>query len=86
MAECGISLVTQRADQHGQRQRIEIALSSLERVFGLGWTLARTLVGLASRIVAKICAYTYGLHINRCWAGRRDASKTCGHENLATLI
>lgn len=65
LAECGISLVTERADQYGQRQRIEIALSSLKRVFGLGWTLARTLVGLASRIVAKICAYTYGVHINR---------------------
>lgn len=65
LAECGISLVTQRADQHGQRQRIEIALSSLKRVFGLGWTLATTLVGLATRIAAKITAYTYGFHVNR---------------------
>ena len=65
LAECGISLVTERADQHGERQRIEIALSSLKRVFGLGWTLATTLVGLASRIAAKIAAYTYGFHVNR---------------------
>jgi hypothetical protein len=65
LAECGISLVTERADQRGQRQRIEIALSSLKRVFGLGETLATTLVGLASRIAAKICAYTYGFHVNR---------------------
>ena len=65
MAECRISLVTQRADQRGQRQGIEIALSSLKRVFGLGWTLARTLVGLASRIAAKLCAYTFGYYINR---------------------
>jgi hypothetical protein len=65
LVECGISLVTERADQHGQRQRIEIALSSLKRVFGLGKTLATTLAGLATRIVAKICAYTYGFHINR---------------------
>ena len=65
LAECGISLVTERANQHGQRQRIEIALSSLKRVFGLGRTLATTLAGLATRIVAKICAYTYGFHINR---------------------
>lgn len=65
LVECGISLVTERGDQHGQRQRIEIALSSLKRVFGLGWTLATTLAGLATRIVAKICAYTYGFHINR---------------------
>src|SRR5215212_3230275 len=65
LAECGISLVTQRADQHGARQRIEIALSSLKRVFGLGETLATTLVGLATRIAAKIAAYTYGFHVNR---------------------
>jgi len=65
LAECGISLVTQRADQHGARQRIEIALSSLKRVFGLGETLATTLVGLAIRIAAKIAAYTYGFHVNR---------------------
>jgi Transposase DDE domain len=65
LAECGISLVTERSDQRGERQRIEIALSSLKWVFGLGWTLATTLVGLASRIAAKICAYTYGFQIHR---------------------
>ncbi len=65
LAECGISLVTERADQRGQRQRIEIALSSLKRVFGLGWTLATTLVGLATRIATKIAAYTYGFRVNR---------------------
>jgi hypothetical protein len=65
LAECGISLVTERADQHGERQRIEIALSSLKRVFGLGRTLATTLVGLARRIAAKVAAYTYGFHVNR---------------------
>lgn len=65
LAECGISLVTERADQHGERQRIEIAFSSLKRVFGLGWTLAKTLVGLTTRIAAKITAYTYGFHLNR---------------------
>jgi hypothetical protein len=65
LSECGISLVTERADQHGRRQRIEIALSSLKRVFGLGETLATTLVGLAIRIAAKITAYTYAFLINR---------------------
>jgi hypothetical protein len=65
LAECGISLVTERADQRGERQRIEIALSSLKRVFGLGWTLATTLVGLATRISAKVTAYTYGFLVNR---------------------
>ena len=65
LAECGISLVAERTDQHGRRQRIEIALSSLKRVFGLGETLATTLVGLATRIAAKIETYTYALLINR---------------------
>ncbi len=65
LAECGISLVTQRTDQRGERQRIEIAFSSLKRVFGLGWTLATTLVGLATRISAKVTAYTYGFLVNR---------------------
>jgi len=41
LAECGISLVTQRTDQHGQGQRIEIALSSFKRAFGLDGTLWR---------------------------------------------
>jgi hypothetical protein len=34
-------------------------------VFGLGRTLATTLVGLATRIAAKVAAYTYGFHVNR---------------------
>jgi hypothetical protein len=43
--------------------------------------------GLATRILAKISAYT-STHFTStgCWAGRRDASRNCGHENLATLI
>ena len=49
----------------GQRQQIEIALSSLKRVFGLGESLATTLIGLATRIAAKITAYTYAFVINR---------------------
>ena len=35
------------------------------RVFGLGETLATTLVGLATRIAAKIAAYTYAFAVNR---------------------
>jgi hypothetical protein len=34
LAECGISVVRERADHHGQTQRIEIALSSLKRASG----------------------------------------------------
>lgn len=65
LAERGVLLVTERADQHGQRQCIEICFSSLKRVFGLGETSAKTLVGLATRIAAKIAAYTYGFYVNR---------------------
>lgn len=66
LAECGIALATEQADRRpGARQQIEICFSSLKRVFGLGETLATTLVGLATRIAAKICAYTYALWVNR---------------------
>ena len=66
LAEVGILLATERAEwQRGARQQIEIALSSLKRIFGLGETLATTLVGLATRIAAKIAAYTYAFLINR---------------------
>jgi Transposase DDE domain len=66
LAEMGILLATERSERrHGVRQRIEIALSSLKRVFGLGETLATTLVGVATRIAAKIAAYTYAFLINR---------------------
>jgi hypothetical protein len=59
LLEAGVLLVTERSQQGGKRQQVEIALSSLKRVFGIGETLANTLVGLATRIAAKICAYTY---------------------------
>ncbi len=67
LAEGGIWLVTEHADQRrGVRQQIEICFSSLKRVFGLGKrTLARTLAGLATRIAAKITAYTYAFLVNR---------------------
>src|SRR5215207_1796240 len=66
LAEAGVLLVTERAKRRrGVRQRIEIAFASLKRVFGLGETLATTLTGLATRIVAKISAYTYAFYINR---------------------
>src|SRR3954447_4523140 len=65
LAGCGILLVTERSRQGGKRQQVEIALASLKRVFGLGETLARTLVGLVTRIAAKLCAYTYAFLVNR---------------------
>jgi IS5 family transposase len=66
LAEVGILLATERSERrHGARQHVEIAISSLKRVFGLGETLATTLVGLATRIAAKIAAYTYAFAVNR---------------------
>ncbi len=66
LAEVGILLATERSERRGgARQHIEIAFSSLKRVFGLGETLAVTLIGLATRIAAKICAYTYAFLVNR---------------------
>jgi hypothetical protein len=59
LAEVGILLATERAERrHGSRQQIEIALSSLKRVFGLGETLATTLRGLATRILRRRSAPT----------------------------
>lgn len=59
--------MTERADQQrGVRQQIEIAFAGLKRVFGLGQrTLAKTLVGLATRIAVKVTAYTYAFYVNR---------------------
>ena len=66
LAELGILLLTERSRRRpGVRQQIEIALASLKGVFGLGETLATTLVGLATRIAAKMTAYTYAFLSNR---------------------
>jgi hypothetical protein len=65
LAETGIVLVTEHSRQHGKRQQVEIALASLKREFRLGETLATTFVGLATRIAAKVTAYTYGFFVNR---------------------
>jgi hypothetical protein len=65
LAGSGILLVSERSRQGGKRQQVEIAFASLKREFRLGETLATTLVGLATRIVAKIAAYTYGFYVNR---------------------
>jgi len=65
LAEAGVALVTERSAQGGKRQQAEIAFSSLKRVFGIDRTLAKTLIGLATRIVAKVAAYTYAFYVNR---------------------
>jgi len=66
LAEGGVLLATERAERRPKiRQQVEVCFAALKRVFGLGETLAKTLVGLAARIAAKVTAYTYGLHVNR---------------------
>jgi hypothetical protein len=67
LAEVGIVLLSSEpsARRPGVRQQIEICFSTLKRIFGLGETLATTLVGLATRIAAKMTAYTYAFLINR---------------------
>lgn len=42
-----------------------LPFASFKRVFGLDETLAKTLVGLVTRIAAKVTSYTYGLYVNR---------------------
>jgi hypothetical protein len=67
LAGRGVVLATEKADRRpASRQQVEVCFATLKRVFGLGeTTLAKTLVGLVTRIAAKVTAYTYGLYVNR---------------------
>ena len=59
-------LQTERAERRPViRQQAEVCFAALKRVFGIGETLATTLVGLARRVAEKVSAYTYGLYIDR---------------------
>ena len=65
LAEAGVVLQTERAERRPAiRQQAQVA-AALKRVFGIGETLATTLVGLARRVAEKVSAYTYGLYIDR---------------------
>ncbi len=66
LARRGVVLATERAERRpAARQQAEICFAALKGVFGMSGTLAKTLVGLATRIAAKMTAYTYGLYVNR---------------------
>jgi len=66
LAEGGILLATEKADRRPPiRQQVEVCYATLKRVFGMDGTLAKTLVGLVTRIATKVTAYTYGLYVNR---------------------
>jgi hypothetical protein len=41
---------------------------------------------LATRIAAKIAAYTYAFLVNRLWVGLKEGSRSFGREILATDI
>lgn len=66
LAEWSVLLATEKADRRPViRQQVEVCIAALKRVFGLDGTLAKTLTGLATRIAAKVAAYTYGCYVNR---------------------
>lgn len=65
LAECGVLMGTEQAERRpAVRQQVEVCFAALKRVLGLGETLAKMLAGLATRIAAKITAYTYVLLVN----------------------
>ena len=59
-------------------------LEGLKRTFGLGEALATTLVGLATRIAAKMTAYAF--LINRTLGRPQGRIKSCGHEPSNTHL
>jgi hypothetical protein len=66
LAQSGSLLATKKADRRPpMRQQVQVCFAALKRVFGMDRTLAKTLVGLDTRIAAKVAAYTYGCYINR---------------------
>jgi hypothetical protein len=66
LGEAGVLLATEKADRRlPLRQQVEVCFAHLKRVFGMERTLAKTLTGLATRIAAKVAAYTYGCYVNR---------------------
>ena len=75
LASAGVFLVTERSRHNGRRQQAEVAFSILKRVFGTCRALAKTPVGLVTRVVAKIAAYTHGLYVNRLLGRPQDQNK-----------
>jgi hypothetical protein len=88
LAQSGILLATEKADRRPPiRQQVEVCFAALKRVFGMDRTLAKTLVGLATRILRRRWQPTPTAATSTgCSVVLKGASGTCGHENLATLI
>jgi hypothetical protein len=87
-AERGVLLVTERANQRGRRQRIEVCFSDLKRAFGLDGTLARRRwwgwpPGSRPRSpLTPTAATSTGFF----WDVRRAALRSCGRRDSATDI
>ena len=88
LAERAIVLATEKADRRPPtRQQVEVCFAALKGVFGMDGTLAKTLTGLATRILRRRWQPTPTDSTSTgCSAVLKGASRTCGHENLATLI
>ena len=72
LAGRGVLPATEKADQRATvRQQVEVCFAVLKGAFGMEGTLAKTLVGLVTRIAAKVTAYAHGLYVNRL-LGRRQ--------------
>jgi hypothetical protein len=66
LAQRGVLLAAEQAQRRPAiRQQAEVCFATLKRTFGMDGTLTTTLVGMATRIAAKICAHAYGLYVNR---------------------
>ena len=66
LGEARVLLAIEKADRRPPlRQQVEVCFAHLKSVFGMERTRAKTLTGLATRIAAKVAAYTYGCYVNR---------------------
>lgn len=67
LAESGVLLATEKVDRGpAVRQQVEVCFAILKgAAFGMDGTLAKTLVGVVTRITAKMAVYTYGCYVNR---------------------
>jgi hypothetical protein len=67
---------------------VEICFATLKGVFGMDRTLAKTLTGLATRILRPRSALipTVSTSSTGSWVGRRDTSRSRGPKIFAILI
>jgi IS5 family transposase len=88
LAEAGVLLATEKADRRPPiRQQVEVCFAALKRVFGMERTLAKTLTGLATRILRRRSPPTpTGSTSTGCWVVLKAVSRSFGPDILATLI